>query len=127
MDFVFYGLETAGISPEFDQPLQFAAIWTGYNFVARERINIRCPLAQHILPSPQALIVTRVSPDQWIDPSLSSLLEFAQHVAELTERWSPSIWVGYNTMKFDEEVLRQTFYQADPFHRHRLLCVRQRP
>lgn len=32
-------------------------------------------------------------------------------MAELTEGWSPSIWVGYNTMKFDEEVLRQTFYQ----------------
>lgn len=111
MDFVFYDLETTGISPEFDQPLQFAAIWTDENFVERERINIRCRLAPHILPSPQALVVTRVAPDHLIDPSLPSLLDFAQQVAELTERWSPSIWVGYNTMKFDEEVLRQTFYQ----------------
>ena len=31
--------------------------------------------------------------------------------SRLTERWAPAIWVGYNTMKFDEEVLRQTFYQ----------------
>jgi len=111
MDFVFYDLETTGISPEFDQPLQFAAIWTDEAFVEKARINIRCRLAPHILPSPQALIVTRVAPDQLIDPSLPSLLDFAQQVAELTERWSPSIWVGYNTMKFDEEVLRQTFYQ----------------
>jgi exodeoxyribonuclease-1 len=111
MDFVFYDLETTGISPEFDQPLQFAAIWTDENFVERERINIRCRLAPHILPSPQALIVTRVTPDHLIDPSLPSLLEFAQQVSELTVRWSPSIWVGYNNMKFDEEVLRQTFYQ----------------
>ena len=111
MDFVFYDLETTGISPEFDQPLQFAAIWTDETFVEKARINIRCRLAPHILPSPQALIVTRVTPDYLIDPSLPSLLEFAQQVAELTERWSPSICVGYNTMKFDEEVLRQTFYQ----------------
>lgn len=111
MDFVFYDLETTGISPEFDQPLQFAAIWTDETFDEKARINIRCRLAPHILPSPQALIVTRVTPDYLIDPSLPSLLEFAQQVAELTERWSPSIWVGYNTMKFDEEVLRQTFYQ----------------
>lgn len=111
MDFVFYDLETTGISPEFDQPLQFAAIWTDENFVEKARINIRCRLAPHILPSPQALVVTRVAPDHLIDPSLPSLLDFAQQVAELTERWSPSIWVGYNTMKFDEEVLRQTFYQ----------------
>ncbi len=47
MDFVFYDLETTGISPEFDQPLQFAAIWTDENFVEKARINIRCRLAPH--------------------------------------------------------------------------------
>ena len=87
MDFVFYDLETTGISLEFDQPLQFAAIWTDETFVEKARINIRCRLAPHILPSPQALIVTRVTPDHLIDPSLPSLLDFAQQVAELTERW----------------------------------------
>jgi exodeoxyribonuclease-1 len=111
MDFVFYDLETTGISPEFDQPLQFAAILTDENFVEKNRVNLRCRLAPHILPSPQALVVTRVSPDQLTDPSLPSLFEFSQQVAEFTERWSPAIWVGYNTIKFDEEVLRQTFYQ----------------
>lgn len=111
MDFVFYDLETTGISPEFDQPLQFAAIWTDENFVEKDRVNIRCRLAPHILPSPQALVVTRVTPDQLTDPKLPSLFEFSQQVAEFTERWAPAIWVGYNTMKFDEEVLRQTFYQ----------------
>lgn len=112
MGFVFYDLETTGLSPEFDQPLQFAAIWTDANFIERERINLRCRLAPHILPSPQALVVTKVSIGQLIDPSLPSLLEFAQQVGELTKRWSPAIWVGYNNMRFDEEVLRQTFYQS---------------
>ncbi len=111
MDFVFYDLETTGLSPAFDQPLQFAAIYTDENFVEKERVNIRCQLAPHILPSPQALVVTKVTPDQLTDPSLPSLLEFAQQVAELTARWAPAIWTGFNTMKFDEEVLRQTFYQ----------------
>ena len=111
MNFVFYDLETTGISPEFDQPLQFAAIWTDENFAEKGRVNIRCRLAPHILPSPQALVVTGVTPDQLTDPSLPSLLEFAQEVSALIERWAPAIWVGYNTMKFDEEVLRQTFYQ----------------
>ena len=111
MDFVFYDLETTGISPAFDQPLQFAAIRTDGGLVEQERINIRCRLAPHILPSPQALVVTRTSPDQLTDPDLPSLLEFSQQLAELTERWAPAIWVGYNSMSFDEEVLRQTFYQ----------------
>ena len=91
MDFVFYDLETTGLSPAFDQPLQFAAIRTDENFVEKERVNIRCRLAPHILPSPQALVVTCVTPDQLTDPSLPSLLEFAQQVAELTARWAPAI------------------------------------
>ena len=111
MAFVFYDLETTGISPAFDQPLQFAAISTDEHFVEKARVNICCRLAPHILPSPQALAVTGVTPEQLTDPSLPTLLEFAQQVAELTETWAPAIWVGYNTMKFDEEVLRQTFYQ----------------
>ncbi|MEN8893306.1 MAG: exonuclease domain-containing protein [Planktotalea arctica] len=111
MDFVFYDLETTGLSPAFDQPLQFAAIYTDENFVEKERVNIRCQLAPHILPSPQALMVTKVTPDQLTDPSLPTLLEFTQQVDELTARWAPAIWTGFNTMKFDEEVLRQTFYQ----------------
>ena len=53
MDFVFYDLETTGLSPAFEQPLQFAAIYTDENFVEKERVNIRCQLAPHILPSPQ--------------------------------------------------------------------------
>ena len=111
MDFVFYDLETTGISPAYDQPLQFAAILTDENFVEKQRVNIRCRLAPHILPSPQALIVTGVTPDRLTDPSLPSLFEFSQRIVALTEQWAPAIWVGYNTMKFDEEVLRQTFYQ----------------
>lgn len=111
MDFVFYDLETTGISPAYDQPLQFAAILTNEHFVEKQRVNLRCRLAPHILPSPQALIVTGVTPEQLTDPSLPSLFEFSQKVVALTEQWAPAIWVGYNTMKFDEEVLRQTFYQ----------------
>lgn len=111
MDFVFYDLETTGISPEFDQPLQFAAIRTDEHFVEKERVNIRCRLAPHILPSPQAMVVTGVTPDQLTDPSLPSLFEFSQQVAALIGRWAPAIWVGFNTIHFDEEVLRQTFYQ----------------
>jgi exodeoxyribonuclease-1 len=53
MDFIFYDLETTGLSHAFDQPLQFAAIRTDENFVEKERVKIRCQLAPHILPSPR--------------------------------------------------------------------------
>ncbi len=69
MNYVFYDQETTGISPEYDQPLQFAAILTDENFVERVRINIRCRLAPHILPSPHAPVVIGVNPDALTDPS----------------------------------------------------------
>lgn len=111
MDFVFYDLETSGISPAFDQPLQFAAIRTDENLVERDRFQLRCRLAPHILPSPEALGITGVTADMLNDESLPSLFEFAQRLSKLIENWAPAIWTGYNSMKFDEEVLRQTFYQ----------------
>ena len=55
--FVFYDLETTGISPAFDQPLQFAAIVTDLELNEIERIDIRCQLSPHILPAPKALAV----------------------------------------------------------------------
>ena len=111
MDFVFYDLETSGLSTAFDQPLQFAAIRADENLVERERFQLRCRLAPHILPSPEALSITGVTADMLYDDSLPSLFEFAQQLSELIENWAPAIWTGYNSMKFDEEVLRQTFYQ----------------
>ena len=111
MGFVFYDLETTGISPAYDQPLQFAAIRTDDDFIEIERINLRCRIAPHIIPSPQALIVTGVTPAQLVDPALPTLFEFTRTIMDLTERWAPATWVGFNTIRFDEEVLRQAFYQ----------------
>ena len=111
MTYAFYDLETTGISPAFDQPLQFAAILTDGEFREIERVNLRCRIAPHIIPSPWALAVTGVRPAQLLDPELPSLFEFAQEIGTLIERWSPAIWTGFNSIRFDEEMLRQAFYQ----------------
>jgi len=111
MAFAFYDFETTGTSPAFDQPLQFAAILTDDDFNEVERVNLRCRLAPHILPSPMAMAVTGVTPDQMLDPALPSWFEFAAQLRDLIERWAPATWTGYNSIAFDEEVLRQTFYQ----------------
>ena len=111
MAFAFYDFETTGKSPTFDQPLQFAAILTDDDFNEIERVNLRCRLAPHILPSPMAMAITGVTPEQMLDPALPSWFEFAGQLRELIERWAPATWTGYNSISFDEEVLRQTFYQ----------------
>ena len=111
MNFAFYDLETTGTSPAFDQPLQFAAILTDGEFREIERVNLRCRIAPHIIPSPWALAVTGVRPAQLTDPALLTLFEFTQAIGTLIERWSPAIWTGFNSIRFDEEMLRQAFYQ----------------
>ena len=109
--FVFYDLETTGISPAFDQPLQFAAIITDSDFNEIDRADIRCQLAPHILPSPKALHVTGVKPEQITNSNLPNAFEFAQALQGFTKKWAPAVWIGYNSVKFDETFLRQTFYQ----------------
>ncbi len=111
MNFAFYDLETTGVSPAFDQPLQFAAILTDADFNEIERVNLRCRLAPSIIPSPKALAVTGLDPAQLLDPSLPNYFEFTQSLAQLVKHWSPAIWTGFNSIRFDEEILRQAFYQ----------------
>jgi exodeoxyribonuclease I len=52
-----------------------------------------------------------VRPAQLLDPELPSLFEFTQTIAALIARWSPATWTGFNSIHFDEEMLRQAFYQ----------------
>ena len=104
--FVFYDLETTGISPAFDQPLQFAAIITDTDFNEIYRVDIRCQLAPHILPSPIALHVTGVKPEQITNSNLINAFEFAQALQDFTKQWAPFVWIGYNSIKFDEAFLR---------------------
>lgn len=111
MDFAFYDLETSGVSPAFDQPLQFAAVRVDGNFAERERVDIRCRLAPHVIPSPEALAVIGIGPERILDPALPMPFDFAREVATVVEGWAPAVWLGYNSIRFDEEFLRQTFYQ----------------
>ena len=111
MPFAFYDFETTGAEPAFDQPLQFAAILTDDDFNELDRVNIRCRLAPHILPSPMAMAITHVMPGMMLDQTLPSWFKFAERLRKQIEKWAPACWTGYNSIRFDEEVMRQTFYQ----------------
>ncbi|WP_394271888.1 hypothetical protein, partial [Butyricicoccus sp.] len=65
----------------------------------------------YVIPSPWALAVTGVRPAQLLDPALPTFFELAQQIGALIKRWSPAIWTGFNSVRFDEEMLRQAFYQ----------------
>ena len=109
--FAFYDFETTGISPAFDQPLQFAAILVDEDLREVDRRNLRCRLEPHILPAPMALAVTGVTPDVLLDTMLNTWFEFSKKIAQTITDWAPATWVGYNSIGFDENVMRQMFYQ----------------
>lgn len=112
MPFVFYDLETTGRMPEFDQFVQFAAVETDDQFNEIDCFSLRCRLGRHIVPSPEALLVNRVSPAMLTDSGLPSYYEALRRVRAKLLEWSPAVFVGYNSISFDEDFLRQGFYQT---------------
>ena len=111
-NFVFYDFETTGISTWFDQPTQFAAVLTDENFNEKERVNIKIALAPHSVPAPMALHVTGLSIGELVDnPERVSLFKFSRQLARLIREWGPAVWTGFNSIAFDEEFIRQIFYQ----------------
>ena len=112
MAFVFYDLETSGTNTRFDQILQFAAIRTDADLVEIERFELRCRLDAHIVPHPEALTITRRTVAEVFDQRLPSHYEFMCRIARLIENWSPAVFTGFNSIRFDEEMLRHSLYRT---------------
>lgn len=112
MSFVFYDTETTGLNVTFDQILQFGAIRTDHDLNEIDRFQIRCRLSPHVVPSPGAMRVTGVTVDLLTDPSLPSHYEMVCAIKGKLDEWSPSVFIGHNSIRFDESLLRQAFYQS---------------
>ena len=112
MSFVFYDTETTGTDTAFDQILQFGAIETDADLNEIDRFEIRCRLLPFIVPSPGAMRVTGVTVEQLTDPSLPSHYEMVRAIRAKLIEWSPAIFIGHNSLRFDEHLLRQAFYKT---------------
>jgi exodeoxyribonuclease-1 len=112
MSLVFYDTETTGVDAHFDQILQFAAIKTDAFFEEVDRFEIRCRLLPHVVPAPEAMIVNGVRAAQLIDASKPTHYEMVRKIVTRLKAWSPAIFAGWNTLKFDEELFRQALYKT---------------
>ena len=112
MPYVFFDTETTGISTPFVQILEFGAIKTDDDLNEIDRFFVRCRLLPHIVPSPGALLVTGITPDILLDEGLPSHYEAIQEIRRKLMEWSPAVFIGYNSFGFDEEILRQAFFQT---------------
>jgi len=111
MTFIFYDTETTGLEAGFDQILQFAAIITDDDLNPIEEVNLRCRLQSHVVPSPGAFVITGVRPSDVAGANMSHY-EMIREIRAVIERHTPAVIVGYNSIGYDEEMLRQAFYQT---------------
>lgn len=112
MPFVFYDTETTGANRDFDQILQFAAILTDDNLVEQDRFEVRCRRLPWVVPDPSALLVNGIAPSQLDDAALPNFREMMSIINERLRAWSPAIYVGYNSFRFDEPILQRALWQA---------------
>ena len=108
--FFFYDLETSGFSPQNDRIMQFAGQQTDENLNRiGEPINILVKLNDDILPSPSALMVTKISPQKTVEEGYTEA-EFAKMLVE--EYFTPdTVIVGYNNVRFDDVHIQHLFWR----------------
>lgn len=114
--FFFYDLETSGLNPREDRIMQFAGIRTDMNLKQiGEPYNILIALNDDTLPSPDALLVTGITPQQTVADGYTEA-QFAQLLMD--EVFTPDTTaVGFNNIHFDDEFIRALFWRTfrDPY------------
>jgi exodeoxyribonuclease I len=116
--FLWHDYETFGAVPRRDRPAQFAAIRTdaALNEIG-EPLMLFCKPAPDYLPSPEACLITGITPQQCLAHGVAEH-EFAARIEQAFSQ-PGTIGVGYNTIRFDDEVTRFLFWRnlIDPYAR----------
>jgi len=116
--FLWHDYETFGANPRSDRPAQFAAIRTDMQLrQIGEPLVLFCKPAPDYLPSPEACLITGITPQQCLAQGVSEDA-FARQI-EAAFSQPGTIGVGYNTIRFDDEVTRHLFWRnlIDPYAR----------
>ena len=114
--FYFHDYETFGKNPALDRPAQFAGVRTDQDFnIIEEPLVIYCRPSDDYLPEPEAVMITGITPQLALEKGLSEA-EFSAHIHKAFSVPGTCI-VGYNNIRFDDEVSRNIFYRNfyDPY------------
>ena len=116
--FYWHDYETFGVDPSKDRPSQFAGLRTDENLnVIGKPLVIYCQPQKDILPAPQACLVTGITPQHALEHGLPE----PQFIEAIHQQLAlpGTCGVGYNSIRFDDEVSRYTLYRNfyDPYQR----------
>lgn len=114
----WHDYETFGLDPARDRPVQFAGIRTDEDLnIIGEPLNIMARPVPDSLPHPMSSLITGITPQQALEQGLPEVEFIARILAELSQ--PGTCGVGYNSLRFDDEVTRNTLYRNlhDPYAR----------
>lgn len=114
----WHDYETWGANPSQDRPCQFAGVRTDLDFnVIGEPLVEYCQPPPDLLPQPEACLITGITPQLAREKGLREY----QFVAAIHKELSApgTCGVGYNSIRFDDEVTRYALYRNfyDPYAR----------
>jgi len=116
--FFWHDYETFGRVPRRDRPAQFAGLRTDIELrIIGDPVMQFCRPAPDFLPDPEACLLTGILPQQCLQQGVP---EHAFAAAIEAELGAPgTIGVGYNSIRFDDEVTRFLFWRnlIDPYAR----------
>ncbi|MBJ6137366.1 exodeoxyribonuclease I [Marinobacter litoralis] len=116
--FYWHDYETFGVDPLHDRPSQFAGVRTDADLnVIEDPLVIYCKPTDDYLPAPEACLITGITPQKALEDGFPE----AEFIAQINEAFSQpgTCVVGYNSLRFDDEVTRNTLYRnlRDPYAR----------
>ncbi len=118
MSFFWHDYETFGRVPRRDRPAQFAGIRTDadLNEIGRPVMHY-CRPSPDSLPDPESCLLTGIVPQTCLEKGLPEHAFAAEIEGALAQ--PGTIGVGYNTIRFDDEVTRHLFWRnlIDPYAR----------
>lgn len=106
----WHDYETFGLNPGKDRPSQFAGIRTDLELNAiAEADEWYCRIPSDYLPDPIACLITGITPQQTLQNGITEN-EFITNINNKFSQQNTCV-VGYNNIRFDDEVTRFTLYR----------------
>lgn len=106
----WHDYETTGTDPARDRAVQFAGIRTDEDLnVVGKPLELYCQPAPDVLPHPQACLITGITPQHALEHGVVEASFIERIHAELSR--SHTCGVGYNSIRFDDELTRYTLYR----------------
>ena len=108
--FYWHDYETFGLNRHTDRPAQFAGLRTTMDFEPMGETDVwYARPALDYLPQPEACLVTGITPQEAFKKGMPE----AEFASKIYERFNTpgTIVVGYNNLRFDDEVTRAMFWR----------------